>query len=150
VTSVAVHTQRSIAAALLLVITGCGSQAVAPTATEGRRIGAIVTTHNMMERATGRLPPNEQEFKKFITEKGSQMMDRAAVTGVDELFVSDRDGQPLVVTYGKYPPEMAAKIVVYEKSGADGKRFVGYNSGAVELVDDARFSELVSASKAPK
>ena len=72
------------------------------------------------------------------------------VTAVDELFVSDRDGQPLVVTYGKYPAGMNARIVVYEKNGADGKRFVGYNSGAVELVDDARFNELVTSSTAPK
>jgi hypothetical protein len=135
---------------LLLVVAGCGGQTLAPSATEGRRIGAIVTTHNMMERATGRLPPNEQEFKKFIAENGSQSLERAGVTTVDELFVSDRDSQPVVVTYGKYPTEMSAKIVVYEKDGADGKRFVGYNSGAVELVDDARFNELITASTAPK
>jgi hypothetical protein len=143
VTSQAVYLQRIIAGALLLVMAGCGAQTVAPTATAGRRVSAIVTMHNSMERATGRLPPNEQEFKKFITEKGSQMMERAGVTSVDELFVSDRDGQPLVVTYGKYPAGMTSKIVVYEKNGAEGKRFVGYNVGAVELVDDARFSELV-------
>jgi hypothetical protein len=142
--------QQATAALLLLVVAGCGGQTLAPSATEGRRIGAIVTTHNMMERATGRLPPNEQEFKKFIAENGSQSLERAGVTAVDELFVSDRDGQPLVVIYGKYPAGMNAKVVVYEENGADGKRFVGYNSGAVELVDDARFNELVTASTTPK
>ena len=147
---VAVHRlQRATILVLLLIVSGCGGQALAPTATEGRRIGAIVTTHNMMERATGRLPPNEQDFKKFFAENGSQALERSGVTAIDELFVSDRDGQSLVVTYGKYPAGMNAKIVVYEKIGADGKRFVGYNSGAVELVDDARFNEMVTASTAP-
>lgn len=141
--------QSATALLLLLVVAGCGGQTLAPSATEGRRIGAIVTTHNMMERTTGRLPSNEQEFKKFIAENGSQSLERAGVTTVDELFTSDRDSQPVVVTYGKYPAGMNAKIVVYEKEGADGKRFVGYNSGAVELVDDARFKELVTASTAP-
>jgi hypothetical protein len=148
---IAVHRlQLATALISLLIFPGCGDQALEQSATEGRRIGAIVTTHNMMERTTGRLPPNEEEFKKFIAENGAQMLERSGVTAVDELFVSDRDGQPLVVTYGKYPPGMNAKIVVYEKNGADGKRFVGYNSGAVELVDDARFSGLVAASPAPK
>jgi len=148
---IAVHRLQLVTSLLALLISaGCGDQALEQSATEGRRVGAIVTTHNMMERATGRLPPNEQEFKKFITENGSQMLERSGVTAVDELFVSDRDGQPLVVTYGKYPAGMNAKIVVYEKNGADGKRFVGYNSGAVELVDDARFSGLVTVSSAPK
>ena len=141
--------QRATVLILLLVASGCGGQTLAPTATEGRRVGAIVTTHNMMERATGRLPPNEQDFKKFIAENGSQVLERSGVKAVDELFVSDRDGQPLVVTYGKYPAGMNAKIVVYEKNGADGKRFVGYNSGAVEIVDDARFNEMITASTAP-
>ena len=141
--------QHATVLVLLLIVSGCGGRTRAPTATEGRRIGAIVTTHNMMERATGRLPPNEQDFKKFIAANGSQALERSGVTAVDELFVSDRDGQPLVVTYGKYPTSMNAKIVVYEKNGADGKRFVGYNSGAVELVDDARFNEMVTASTAP-
>ena len=85
----------------------------------------------------------------FIAENGSQVLERSGVKAVDELFVSDRDGQPLVVTYGKYPAGMNAKIVVYEKNGADGKRFVGYNSGAVEIVDDARFNEMITASTAP-
>lgn len=147
---IAVHRlQRATVLLLLLIVSGCGDQTLAPTATEGRRVGAIVTTHNMMERATGRLPPNEQEFKKFIAENGSQALERSGVTAVDQLFVSDRDDQPLVVTYGKYSAGMNAKIVVYEKNGADGKRFVGDNSGAVELVDDARFNELVTASTAP-
>jgi len=148
---IAIHRlQHATVLVLLLVVSGCGGQKLAPTATEGRRVGAIVTTHNMMERATGRLPPNEQEFKKFIAENGSQALERSGVTAVDELFVSDLDGQPLVVTYGQYPAGMNGKIVVYEKNGADGKRFVGYNSGAVELVDDARFNELVTSSTAPK
>lgn len=146
--------QQATAVLLLLVVAGCGGQTLAPSATEGRRVGAIVTTHNMMERATGRLPANEQEFKRFIAENGSQSLERAGVTAVDELFVSDRDGQPLVVTYGAYPAGMNAKIVVYEQNGVEGKRFVGYNSGAVELVDDARFNELVpnagSAAKAAR
>ena len=66
--------QRATVLLLLLVASGCGGQTLAPTATEGRRVGAIVTTHNMMERATGRLPPNEQDFKKFIAENGSQVL----------------------------------------------------------------------------
>lgn len=142
--------QRATTLVSLLIVSGCGDQELEPSATEGRRVGAIVATHNMMERATGRLPPNEQEFKEFITANGSQMLERSGVTAVEELFVSDRDGQPLVVTYGKYPAGMNAKIVVYEKNGAGGKRFVGYNSGAVELVDDARFNGLVTASPTPK
>jgi hypothetical protein len=146
VKSAGVQVQRFILGVLLFVIAGCGGPAAAPTTSEGRRVGAIVAMHNMMETTTGHPPPNEQAFKEFIGKNGSHVIARAKVTGVDELFTSDRDGQPLVIVYGKYPAGMAAKIVCFEKNGAEGKRFVGFNSGAVELIEDARFNTLVPAS----
>jgi hypothetical protein len=149
VTSAARRNEIIVAGILLTTLAGCGAQAVAPTASDGSRIGAIVSMHNKMEQVTGRLPPGEKEFKQFINENGAQALERAGATTADDLLVSNRDGQPYVITYAKYPTGMTARIVAYEKNGADGKRFVGYNSGAVELVEDARFDQLIPTSARP-
>ena len=102
--------------------------------------------HGMMETSTGRPPANEMEFKRFIAEKGAPMLERAGMANLDELFVSERDGQPFVVIYGKYPPGMTSRIAAYEQNGVGGKRQVGYSAGAVEQIDETRFRELVPAS----
>jgi hypothetical protein len=108
---------------------------------------ACISFHARHDGAsTGRLPANEKEFKRFIVEKGTHLLERAGVASVDELFISERDGQPFVVIYGKYPPGMASKIVAYEQDGVVGKRQVGYSAGAVELIDEMYFRELVPAS----
>ena len=127
---------------VLATVAGCGKPE-ASAKSGGPRMGTLVSMHNRMETTTGRLPPNEEAFKKFITENGAPMLERVGVTSVDELFISERDGQPFVVTYGKYPTGMTEKIVAYEKNGSDGQRLVGYSIGAVELVDEARFREMV-------
>jgi hypothetical protein len=131
---------------LLCAIAGCAAQEGAMTRAEFPRLPVLVSMHGMMEASTGRLPANEKEFKRFIVEKGTHLLERAGVASVDELFISERDGQPFVVIYGKYPPGMASKIVAYEQDGVVGKRQVGYSAGAVELIDEMYFRELVPAS----
>jgi hypothetical protein len=128
---------------LLCALVGCNGQGSAASSAESVRLQFLTSMHSAVQARTGRLPANEQEFKQFIEDNGAQMLGEAGVSSVDELFVSERDGQPFVVVYGKYPPTMTSKIVVYEQNGVDGKRLVGHSTGAVELVDDARFREMV-------
>jgi hypothetical protein len=94
----------------------------------------------------GRPPANEEEFKRFIRERGMGTLKQFNIPDVDSLFISPRDKQPYVVIYGqpKGPPALAGQpVVVYEKVGVGGKRYVASSLGAVEEVDETRFRELV-------
>jgi hypothetical protein len=92
--------------------------------------------------ALGRNPRDQEEFKRAIASSGVPL-ENLRVQSIDELFVSDRDGQPLTVVYG--PPKGESDVVVYETQGVDGLRQVGHKIGMVEEVDATRFAELVPA-----
>ena len=88
----------------------------------------------------GHPPKDEQEFKQAISSSNISLQS-LKVDSIDQVFVSDRDGQPLVVVYG--PPKSGSDVIVYEQTGVDGKRLVGHKIGMVDEVDEARFKELV-------
>jgi hypothetical protein len=91
----------------------------------------------------GRPPASEEQFKKFIAKQGTYMMQSYKLQSTDDVFISERDGQPYVVLYGKPPQGTASGLCAYEKTGVDGRRYVGYMLGMIEEVDETRFRELV-------
>lgn len=95
-------------------------------------------------RELGRTPKNEQELKDAIS-KLDVSLERMNVASIDELFVSERDGQPFVIVFGRSPQG----VVAYEQTGADGVRQVGFKLGNIEEADEARFRELVPTAAVP-
>lgn len=73
-------------------------------------------------------PKDEETFKEFLkTDKGAGVkLGRMGISQdqVDEMFISERDGEPFKIRYGlvgrgDYP-------IVFESKGVDGKRFVAF------------------------
>jgi hypothetical protein len=103
----------------------------------------VISLYNMSRSDTGRPPANEEEFRAFISSKGAAAVERLELKSADEILISERDGKPFVVVYGRPQKGMDPDIIAYEQEGVDGKRQVGRGTGLVELVDDAQFRELV-------
>ena len=90
-------------------------------------------------RNAGKTPPNEAAFKKFLGAKA------------DEALVSPRDKVPYIVRYG-LAPKMAAgestgDIVLYEKVGVAGKRFVVTSMANVQELTEAELKKAVPDAK---
>jgi hypothetical protein len=129
---------------------GCGSDELnSPTAAKLRGLGNLYLEAAVIKNGKG--PASEQEFKKhlrslpdfIITENGLDP------TAIDASLVSERDQEPIVIRYGLMIKQISAKsapLVAHEKTGKKGKRLVGFANGTVELVDEARFQELTSAT----
>jgi hypothetical protein len=104
-----------------------------------------------MNAHEGSPPKDEAAFKDYIRQNGAQRLKGIDMNGLDDLFVSSRDHQPLVFVYGiNTDPRRQSAVIGYEQSSVDGKRTVGYRYGTAELVDDARFSELAPGAAAAK
>jgi hypothetical protein len=104
-----------------------------------------------MNAHQGNPPQNEVAFKDYIRQYGAPRLKGADMNELNALFVSTRDNQPLVFIYGiNADPRRQSTIIGYEHSAVDGMRTVGYRYGTVELVDHARFTELVPALAAAK
>lgn len=137
------------AAALLLLATGCGPDNAlsSPTALHMKGLANAYLDH--VVGANGP-PTDESTFKKHM--KGL----RASVQydyhinpdNIDASFVSERDGQPLVVMYGQGPGKISGdskKVLAYEKTGKNGKHLVVFASTKVDLVDEAELERLKTA-----
>ncbi|WP_254507703.1 hypothetical protein [Anatilimnocola floriformis] len=131
----------SISLALLL---GCSGQRTAPP--DEVSIKALTIQYGrFFQTHQGKPPANEAEFKAFVEKVPAAELAAQGCSDPTKLWTSARDGQPYVVTYGaaSNPSGPSGPVVIYEKAGAGGRRFVGTSLGNVEEVDDARFRELV-------
>lgn len=117
---------------------GCGGDGQKAAQKEISHIRLLTNLYVKSERELGRSPANLEEFKSAIA-KMDLSLEAMKLTSIDEVFVSDRDGQPLVIVYGQSPNG----VVAYEQTGVDGKRQVGFKLGNVEEADEGRFKELV-------
>jgi hypothetical protein len=125
------------------VLAGCGG-AVPTGAKQISHVHAITTLYFRATSTLGRAPASEQEFKEAINQ-GKVDLRVLGVGNIDELFVSDRDGLPIVIVYGKDKGK-TPDVVAYEQTGVEGVRLVGNRAGQVTEVDAAEFAKLVPVS----
>jgi hypothetical protein len=85
-------------------------------------------------------------LKKFLVEQSNFTEADAA-----KLFVSPRDNEPYVINWGiraqgvqKAPGEAPVPpIIIYEKTGADGTRYVANGWMSVRQLSDSEFAQEV-------
>ena len=91
-------------------------------------------------------PPNQEALKKFLIQE-----DQLSEADADARFISSRDSQPYVVRWGERPegsgpmgPEPPKPpIIIYERVGVDGKRYVANGRMSILQLASAEFSEAV-------
>jgi hypothetical protein len=90
-------------------------------------------------------PKDEAEFKAFLTGYNPEKLKRIGIdpATIDALFVSDRDSQPFKIRYGVRGNAMGStEAVVFESTGVDGKRQVGFLNFTQREVDAAEYDAL--------
>jgi hypothetical protein len=133
-----------LASLSILAVVGCSGGNAEATRKQVSHVRAVAALYFRAHSALGKNPENEQEFKNAVSH-GKMDLDVLGVSSVDELFISDRDGQPLVIVYGQQPKGVAPGVIAYEQTGKDGVRLVGTSNGQVIEADAARFAELVKS-----
>jgi hypothetical protein len=148
--------RRTFAVAALIGISalGCGG-GVSPTGggddfQTRRSMTALATFYGDYLNYYGSAPKDEATFRAFLEER-TDRINKMKLGGVDELLKSPRDGQPLVVVYGKKvaPPDSPnTPWAAYEQTGVDGKRMAVQVRGAVEeLTSDQLAKQFPAAGK---
>jgi hypothetical protein len=140
----AAPTARALFCVALLALTctsGC-SESTVPNDDDGeklRQLTILYAQFAVTNEDTG--PADEAEFKQFISQRPGEI-------DIEPMFMSERDGQPFVILYGKkltnsYGSSGPPDVVIYEEVGVGGKRYLGAAGGEVGIVDEAKFKELV-------
>lgn len=141
---------RCLAAAAGIGLSGCGGDGAremiaANNDTNVKRLGTLYGLFHLRNEFRG--PRDEAEFRAFI---GGQDPARLALAGIDpaaldSVFVSERDRLPFRVRYGMNTRVRGPDLpVVFEESGRDGRRQVGFTGGAVQEVEPAAYDSLWS------
>jgi hypothetical protein len=126
---------------------GCGSKPTAANNKELSHLRAVTALYFQANSRLGKNPTSAEEFKESIA-AGNPDWSKLGVSGPDELFISERDGKPLVILYG---PSKSGPFgaVAYEQEGLNGVRLVGMINGQVQEADAAQFAKLVPKPATP-
>src|SRR3954453_13123899 len=117
------RSSRGCVLLLVFILVGCRASGTgAARQRESSHLRALVTIYNFAASKLGHRPANEAEFKSFITASAGPILESLHVKNADELFISERDGQPFVVIYGPAPAGAARDVIAYERMGVGGKR----------------------------
>jgi len=135
------------AAALAAALPGCGNnttrQVAAMNKSNAQRIANIYSAFQQYK--SGRGPKNEAEFKAFIKDFNKDNLSAMGIhpDKLDELFVSERDGQPFKIRFNVGGGNGAVAAVVFEQEGKDGQKEVAFTGNSkVEAVDSAAYAQL--------
>jgi hypothetical protein len=122
---------------VLTVFGGCSQPTVVekkvdPTQQQLILIGAAYQQYTYTKEAP---PSKAEDLTQFIKDLG----------GNDTTWTSTRDGQPFVIVWNldlRQPPTWAKStpVLVYEKKGINGKRFVRTVMGSVEELSEQEFA----------
>ena len=122
---------------------GCGRTPQAPAPHTRLAVVAQAYAHFLAEHQ-GRLPRDQNQLKEFI-QGSSTLLEKAGASDIEQLFISERDNQPLVLLFNSQrQPLAAAGIIGHEQVGVDGRRLVAYRFGNVEELDEAQFNTLLT------
>ncbi len=97
-------------------------------------------------------PADEAKFKDFLRSYNAAKLTRIGIdpNAIDELFISERDGQPFKIRYGVAGSAMgSSEPVIFESSGDGETRLVGFLNMKQRAVDEAEYQALWAGNFSP-
>ena len=83
--------------------------------------------------------------RTFIQSLGPGVLERAGLSGLDELLLSRRDGKPFAIHYKNVDWKLN-HVIAYEQEGAGGTRCIASDLGAVSEITDEQFQSRLKES----
>jgi len=140
-----------IGAAVCLAVVGCSNdtanQVAAMNKSNMQRLCNLYAAHQNMKGGKG--PKDEADFKTYVKEYDPEKLSMMGIdtNKVDDLFKSERDGQPFKFRFSVGGGRGSVDAVVFEQTGVNGKRQVGFTGGTIEEVDDAAYKDYLAGKK---
>jgi hypothetical protein len=121
---------------------GCKKGGGAAAETEARMKKLFYPLVDYLEETKqGKGRPTEAGFKAYLGFLSKQKLADLGITNPETLFISPRDQRPFVINYeirligGPGP-------LIWEQTGVNGRRYVYYQEGRVEELDEEALNKL--------
>jgi hypothetical protein len=127
------------------VVTGCGERNSSPKLQESNLRMVAVLYSQFVSAHGGERPRDEDDFRVFVQSLGPGVLERAGLSGVNELLLSRRDGQPFAVKYKNVNWKLS-HVIAYEQQGTGGTRYLASDLGAVSEITEQQFQSRLKES----
>lgn len=144
-------TATLVALLLIVSVSGCGGRVDSDAGireankTNIQRLTNLYSRHQLFHAGKG--PADEQAFRKYITGLDAETLKKISVdpANLDQLFKSERDGQTFKVVYNVMGSTRGSNdAIVFEQTGKDGVKEVGFTSLTIKKLTDAEIAGLQS------
>ena len=133
-----------LTAAVMATVAGCGAgdpSAGVAKQMNSQNIQRLSNLYVLYHQKNGfKGPTSVEEFKAFLkSNKVTKNLDfmKISPSEIDDCFVSERDGEAFKIRMGvPGNPRGCQEPLVFEATGQDGVRLVGFAAGRIEEVDD--------------
>ena len=119
-------------------------------ATNIQRLANVYSAYQ--SRNDWRGPQDEADLRSFLQAWNPRKLTNIGVDpeAIDDLFISSRDGQPFLIRYGIPGHIMGSDApVVFEATGVNGKRMVGFLNMTTREVDAPEYEQLLAGDFDP-
>jgi uncharacterized protein YceK len=140
----------SLAILVLLLTGGCSSENVANqvASMNDAHIKQLANLYYAYQRSHGwQGPKDEAVLKQFVKtdmDPNKLALMKIDPSKIDDIFISQRDQKPFKIKFSAGGGPGANVPVVFEASGVDGKRQVGFTGPMVHDVDSSQYDALWS------
>ena len=117
---------------------GCGERNSTPKLHESNLRVVAVLYSQFVSAHGGEIPRDADDFRAFVQSLGPGVLERAGLSGLDELLLSRRDGKPFAINYKSVDWKLK-NVIVYEQQGAGGTRCIASDLGAVSEITEQQF-----------
>ena len=143
------HFYRPCVVILLLLLVavafGCGERNSTPKLHESNLRVVAVLYSQFVSAHGGEIPRDADSFGSFVQSLGPGVLERAGLTGLDELLLSRRDGMPFAIHYKSVDWKLS-HVIAYEQEGVSGTRYIASDLGAVSEITDEQFQSRLKES----
>ncbi len=130
---------------LAFLMTGCGGSGGGKNAPPNQHIMKFWSLKTEYAAANkGKQPSNTEELKAWAKNLTAQELAKMGIDNLDGVLVSPRDKEEYQIA----PPPQGRqfgppRVVVYEKTGVNGKRIVAGGTGEVYEMDEEKFNQAL-------
>jgi hypothetical protein len=136
-----------------ILVTGCGRKSDVPVGGAAKNIRMLALAYVQFAASNGGMgPPNQEALTKFLTQRRGMSKEDAA-----KAFISPRDNEPYEVFWGRRPltisggPEPPnAAIIIVEKTGAQGTRYVADGQMSIKEMSVDELAQVLPATASGK
>ena len=139
---------RTCVVTLLLFVAvdfGCGEHSSTPKLHESNLRMVAVLYSQFVSAHGGEIPRDANDFRTFVLSLGPGVLERAGLSGANELLSSKRDGKPFGVHYKNVDWKLN-HVIAYEQEGASGTRYIASDLGALSEITDEQFQSRLKES----